>query len=212
MVHLPYSKIKIDPSLHLAHPLRVHSLLSDFILEDVWRIPVELESQHSLSLVMDHFEKSNDQLLNKGVAGFLFRFRLLIGKLLKWDEKDERDHLVPGTIRFRFAKEEKLTFTDLPAPGEGNFVPVYKLDDEFLSEIENKTVHAAVHFSRVSYPGHSWTVHMAVYVKPKGVPGRIYMALIKPFRLWIVYPAMMNAIKKRWDNIKLSGTARNQLL
>ena len=32
---------------------------------------------------------------------------------------------------------------------------------------------------------------MAVYVKPRGRFGKGYMALIKPFRCLIVYPALM---------------------
>jgi hypothetical protein len=39
---------------------------------------------------------------------------------------------------------------------------------------------------------------MAVYVKPRGLFGKGYMALIKPFRYWIVYPALMRAIERMW--------------
>jgi hypothetical protein len=40
---------------------------------------------------------------------------------------------------------------------------------------------------------------MAVYVKPRGRFGRGYMALIKPFRYWIVYPALMQQFERAWD-------------
>jgi hypothetical protein len=43
-----------------------------------------------------------------------------------------------------------------------------------------------------------WGIQMAVYVTPKGWFGKAYMLLIKPFRLWIVYPAMMSAASTRW--------------
>ncbi len=40
---------------------------------------------------------------------------------------------------------------------------------------------------------------MAVYVKPRGAFGRAYMAMIKPFRHWVVYPAMMRQLERAWD-------------
>jgi hypothetical protein len=39
---------------------------------------------------------------------------------------------------------------------------------------------------------------MAVYVKPRGRLGKGYMALIKPFRYWVVYPALMRQIEREW--------------
>jgi len=96
MANLIYPRTKIDEHEHLIQPLRVHSLLSDFELEDVWRIPVNLTSIHSLQLFMDQFAKANVKLMNKGVAGFLFRIRFFIGRLLKWDQKQLQDHLIPG--------------------------------------------------------------------------------------------------------------------
>jgi hypothetical protein len=40
---------------------------------------------------------------------------------------------------------------------------------------------------------------MAVYVKPRGLFGRGYMALIKPFRYLIVYPALTRQLGRAWD-------------
>ena len=191
--------IKIKEQEHLIQPLRVHSLLPDFKLEDVWRVPVTLAPTHSLRLFMDQFKVGEGQTVNKGMAGLLFRIRIFVGKVLKWDERVAHDHLVVGSIRFRYAQEENLTYADLPAPGSGSFIPVYQLENEILSEIENATVHAALHFSRVPAGPDAWTIHMAVYVKPKGWFGRLYMMLIKPFRLWIVYPTLMKVARKNWE-------------
>jgi hypothetical protein len=47
---------------------------------------------------------------------------------------------------------------------------------------------------------------MAVYVKPRGRLGKGYMALIKPFRYWIVYPALMRQIERAWN----ARTARHE--
>jgi hypothetical protein len=199
MANLLYPEIKIDAREHLVQPLRVHRLLSDFELEDVWRIPVTLNSTQSLQMFIDQFDKMNATFVKKGVTGLLFRIRLALGRLLKWDEKSLQQNLIPGSIRFRYAQQENLNYDDLPHPGSGSFIPVYKLENECLNEIENRTVQAAVHFSRVRCAKDKWTVHMAVYVKPKGWFGRSYMMFIKPFRFWIVYPALMNAARKTWE-------------
>jgi hypothetical protein len=39
---------------------------------------------------------------------------------------------------------------------------------------------------------------MAVLVKPRGSLGAAYMALIKPFRHHIVYPALMRQLERTW--------------
>ena len=39
---------------------------------------------------------------------------------------------------------------------------------------------------------------MAVYVKPNGLLGELYMAAIKPFRYLIVYRAMLRAFARTW--------------
>ena len=45
---------------------------------------------------------------------------------------------------------------------------------------------------------------MAVYVKPRGPLGKGYMALIKPFRYWVVYPALMRQIERAWNSTRSS--------
>ena len=40
---------------------------------------------------------------------------------------------------------------------------------------------------------------MAVYVKPRGTLGTLYMAAIAPFRHLIVYPALMREIERAWN-------------
>jgi uncharacterized protein DUF2867 len=72
--------------------------------------------------------------------------------------------------------------------GGTGFVPVYQEPDEVLSRITNRTVTAFLHVSLVE--GHP---RLAVYVRPNGALGRAYMALIDPFRRWVVYPALLVA-------------------
>ena len=107
-----------------------------------------------------------------------------------------------GSIRERYATLKNLTVDQLLDPGTRDFIPVYDLKNESLVEIENDTVKAALHLSRVPLNNSMYTVHMTVYVIPKGLFGIIYMAIIKPFRLWIVYPAIMQFMQKQWQAYK----------
>ena len=86
-----------------------------------------------------------------------------------------------------------LHFDSLP------FVPLYRTDVEFAAEISNRTVHGVMHLAWVDQGGGRYQGQMAVYVKPRGPLGKGYMALIKPFRYWIVYPALMRQIERTWN-------------
>ncbi|MFY0651605.1 MAG: DUF2867 domain-containing protein [Cyclobacteriaceae bacterium] len=191
--------MRLDPKEHHKHDWQVKDLLSDFEVEDVWQLPVTLSSNHNLELLQEQFSKSTEKMENRGLPGLLFRIRLFVGNLLGWDEKKDQSRLIPGSIRKRYALSEGLTFEQLPEPGDGDFVPVYKLEKESLAEIENATVHAAIHLGVVPEADNNSGVQMTIYVKPKGVFGRLYMLAIKPFRLYIVYPYLLKTIRKQWD-------------
>ena len=47
--------------------------------------------------------------------------------------------------------------------------------------------------------GRRYQGRMAVLVKPRGRLGEVYLALIKPFRHAIVYPALLRQIERSWD-------------
>jgi len=86
-----------------------------------------------------------------------------------------------------------LSFASLP------FVPLYRTEVEFAAEISNQTMHGVMHLAWVEQGGGRYQGQMAVYVKPRGRFGRAYMALIAPFRHWIVYPALMRQTERAWN-------------
>jgi hypothetical protein len=78
------------------------------------------------------------------------------------------------------------------------FTPLYRTDDEFAAEISNQTVHGVMHLAWVDQGEGRYHGQMAVYVKPRGRFGTAYMAFIKPFRHWVVYPALMRQFERAW--------------
>lgn len=191
--------MRIQTSKHLLHPWEAHQLLSSFKIEDTWQLPVVLRSHHTLDMVQKQFVIALSAAKGKGFSGILFDFRLFLGRIFNWDKKNEQTKLTPGSIREAYALKKNLTFAQLPPPGDGDFIPVYNLEKESLAEIENATVHAALHFGHVPLNQKHFTVQMTIYVKPKGLFGKCYMLLIKPFRLFIIYPAMLRTIKIHWE-------------
>jgi hypothetical protein len=79
------------------------------------------------------------------------------------------------------------------------FAPLYRTDVEFAAEMSNRTVHDVMHLAWVDQGEGCYQGQMAVYVKPRGRLGKGYMALIKPFRYWVVYPALMRQIEREWN-------------
>jgi len=192
---------------HERRPLRIHELVPDFTLEDVWALPVQGEPEDFEDFLrfIGSFDPSETE---NRPARFLWDLRdrlgtwLDLGEISSSVDGDEDGALpIPGTdetsLRGRLPADLRDTtagfdFDSLP------FVPLYRTDREAAAEIGNRTVHGVVHLSWVERDGGRCGGQMAVYVKPRGAFGRAYMALIKPFRYLVVYPALMREVNRSW--------------
>ncbi|UXX80473.1 DUF2867 domain-containing protein [Reichenbachiella carrageenanivorans] len=184
-------------SAHLAEFWLAHQITKDYRIEDTWLLPIELREEHLIGEVQDTFVQAISQIETKGFAGWLFKLRVWLGQLFHWDEPVNSSKTKPvGLLKTRY---NQLTKTEsLPAVGDfQHFDSVYVLDNEALLEIENKTVQAAIHFGLIQ-KGATRQVQMTIYVKPNGLFGQLYMLAIKPFRHWIVYPTLLQAVAKQW--------------
>jgi hypothetical protein len=193
--------MQLPNSEHESRPWRIHEIASDFTLEDVWALPVHGRAEDfdtSLQLIV-----LGDPANGKSLATrLLWRVRWQLGEWFGWDDAPEKLP-IPGTnegsLADRLPEDLRdtvagLNFASLP------FTPVYRTDREFAAEISNKTVHGVMHLAWVEAGDGSYQGQMAVYVKPRGLAGKGYMALIKPFRHLIVYPALMRQIEQTWNN------------
>ncbi len=190
---------KLSPAIHREQDWECQNWTPDFEIEDVWQFPVEMESKHTFSEFHEVFGNALAETQTKGFAGVLFSIRTSIGKLFGWDKEPNNPELLPEkSLRKRYADAHGFEGKDLLPPGTEAFKPVYQLENESFSEIENSTVHAGIHLGKVPIGNGKFTVHLTVYNQPKGGFGRIYMAAISPFRLWIVYPSMLKLVGKAW--------------
>lgn len=183
---------------YAALALRAHTLLEGVPIHDVWG--VELPGGRDDVTMMDLRQVMSVDSYSKAnpAVQFLFGLRGLLGRLFGWDKKP------PSASRESFL--DRLTEEDRrdsllpPGTDDGPFHLLYASNTETISEIHNRTVHAFSVFALIPKgPGHGYTFYWAIYVQPTGSMTRWYMALIDPFRRWIIYPTILKKIRKAWD-------------
>lgn len=195
---------------HRSRPWRVHALAEDFELLDVWRYPIEAGASDDLAAFLQVSERAQLEVLTgRGATAQLFRLREVLGKVFGWD-RQANNVPVPGTgelsLRERLSEAERAQQpwangddTMVAVRDLGGFRPVYQDEHEAFHEISNATVHAILHVSWVREGAEHYAPYMAVYVKHRGWLGRAYMAAIKPFRHLVVYPTLIAAVQRAWQ-------------
>ncbi len=188
--------MRLPTTVHTHRRWRIHELTRDFRLEDVWALPTPGVKDDFIHLVYQFASGKRSQGGSSLVARALWVLRWKLGKVLGWDRQGGSPGQVP-TLRDRLPPDLRAgpsgpTFTGLP------FKPLYMLDDEFAAEIVNRTVHGVLHLGWIPNGSGGYSAEMAVYVRPNGLLGTVYMAGIAPFRRLIVYPALMRDIASEW--------------
>jgi hypothetical protein len=205
---------------HEAGPWRIRAIAPDFRLEDVWALPVSggAEDFQALIELMPSLDPANADSLPTRV---LWRVRDRLGKwfdlgrvsVATEGEADEAARKLPIPGRVETSLGERLpddlrdTVADLRSFDSLLFTPLYLTDVEFAAEISNRTMHGVLHLAWVDRGQGRYQGQMAVYVKPRGLLGEGYMALIKPFRHWVVYPALMRQFERTWKTRPLRSAA-----
>ena len=197
--------MRIPNDVHESGPWRIREIARDFTVEDVWALPAYGDAEDFETLVQ-YLLSASPSDTNSIPTRVLWGVRDLLGKwfgLGRISESSDRtgELPIPGTTETSLAGRlpedlrgtaADLHFSSLP------FVPLYRTGDEFAAEISNQTVHGVMHLAWVDQGDGRFQGQMAVYVKPRGTLGKGYMALIKPFRYLIVYPALMRRVEHEW--------------
>jgi hypothetical protein len=202
--------MRIPNPVHEAGAWRIRDIVPDFTLEDVWALPVHGGADDFDALVDDMIasDPANSRSLPTRV---LWRARDRLGRWFGLGRIAARNDNgavgaagalpIPGTNETSLAGRlpddlrgtaADLHFVCLP------FTPLYITDVEFAAELSNQTVHGVMHLAWVDEGDGRYQGRMAVYVKPRGAFGKGYMAAIRPFRHWVVYPALMRQIERSW--------------
>jgi Protein of unknown function (DUF2867) len=188
--------MRLPDSVHLSRPWRIHKIVPDFRLEDVWALPTPGGAEEFPALVEAFVEADPARTLPRP-ARALWSLRWKLGDLLGLDDEGSGFDSRVTTLRERLPDDLRAAhgpeFQTLP------FTSLYLTDDEFAAEIANQTMHGVLHLCWVpDQKTGGYRGQMAVYVKPNGLVGNAYMAAIKPFRHMVVYPQMFRAMERRW--------------
>ena len=187
---------QISPADFYALPLRVHTFLADVPLHDVWAVDLPA---HRDGVSLSEFLRGANQGGNDRfppVTRALIRLRFLLGRIFRL-EAEPKDALA-ASFGNRLTPEDRVRSLVVPGTPEGLFRVVYRFENEQLLEVQNRTVHAAA-LSALTEKPDSYRFYFAVYVRPSAWITPLYMGLIDPFRKWIIYPAMLKAIRAAWD-------------
>ncbi len=192
--------MRLPNAAHESRPWRIREIAPDFTVQDVWALPVRggAEDFQTLLELMTSGDPANAE---SRAARVLWRVRFRLGGWFGWD--DAAGELpIPGTsessLADRLPDDLRNTAANLDS-GALPFAPLYRTDVEFAAELSNRTVHGVMHLAWVDQGEGRYQGQMAVYVKPRGWFGSAYMALIRPFRHWVVYPALMRQIERAWN-------------
>ncbi len=195
---------RIDPAPYLAMDLRVHEVLAGVPLHDVWQ--VRLPGGGPGRTIADLRELLDMQAIAETHAGvrFLFGLRSWLGRILGWD-REPSPAVVPPKLD-RLPAELRESSLRPPGTPDGPFRLLYELDREMVSEIRNATVHA---FSvlAIEAVGDDYVATWAIYVAPVSRWTGAYMALIAPFRRFLVYPVVLRAVQRGWRSRHGGGAA-----
>jgi hypothetical protein len=199
--------MRLPNAAHESRPWRIRQITQDFTLEDVWALPVRggAEDFQTLLELMVSLDPANSESLPTRV---LWRVRDRLGGWfglgriaapIEGGRDDAAGKLpIPGTdetsLTDRLPDDLRNTAADVHFDSVP-FVPLYRTDVEFAAELSNRTVHSVMHLAWVDRSEGRYQGQMAVYVKPRGRLGKVYM----PLRYWIVYPALMRQIERAWN-------------
>jgi hypothetical protein len=211
MAHGSGENGRVPNSTHESRPWRIREIVPDFTLEDVWALPVEGDAG-DFSTLLEMVESLDPADGESRATRVLWRLRDRLGDWfglgrIRVPANGGADAAagklpIPGTsetsLTERLPDDLRNTATDVDF-GSLPFTPLYRTDFEAAAEVSNQTVHGVAHFAWVDQGEGRYRGQMAVYVKPRGLFGQGYMALIKPFRYLIVYPALMRQFERAWN-------------
>ena len=177
--------------------VRAHSLLADVPLQDAWRVDLPGGGpSRTMEDVRSVFQSARMSLPLSLPVRSLFAIRRILGLLFRWDDP------VPDPDEWSFLA--RLTEADreqsIIEPGtlDGPFAVLYVHATEAVSEIRNATVHAFLVWALVQVPD-SYQLFWAIHVLPVSLWTKPYIALIGPFRRWLVYPSLLRRFHEAWS-------------
>jgi hypothetical protein len=128
----------------------------------------------------------------------LFSLRLWLGGLFGWDRSVHE--YAEYSYAEKLSDDQRDRSAVAPGTANGPFQQLYVFPKEALEEIRNATVQA---FScmTIRRTESGYRFYWAIYVKNVSRFTPVYMALIEPFRRFVVYPAILRRLRASWLDV-----------
>lgn len=190
---------QIWASEYNALPLRAHAILAGVPLHDAWAL--------DLPHVRDGVTLGEFLRLQKackvgaqigGPAQLLLTVRFLLGAVFRLEDKPKTAR--SASFAARLTPQDRARSVVDAGKTDGFFSVVYRFENEQMLEIHNRTVHAAA-VSALQETPQGYRYYFAVYVANESWITPFYMALIDPFRRWILYPRLLQTIRTGWKRV-----------
>jgi hypothetical protein len=188
--------MRIPAEKFRALDLEVHSFLAGVALHDVSAIDLPGGGpDRTISDVRALLSSSRAPSATAPVR-ILFSLRLLLGRLFGWDQT-VHEHTEDSYVN-KLTDDQRNRSLASPGTEEGIFRLLYLFSNEVLGEVRNATVHA---FScmTIRRTASGYRFYWATYVKNVSRFTPVYMALIEPFRRFVVYPAILKRLRASWE-------------
>jgi hypothetical protein len=175
--------------------LEVHSFLADVALRDVSAIDLPGGGLDRTISDVRALLFRDGALTATVPLRILFSLRLLLGRLFGWDRR-VHEHAENPTI-MKLSNDQRDRSLVKPGTPDGPFRLLYLFSEEVLGEVRNATVHA---FScmAIQRTASGYRFYWAIYVQNVSRFTPVYMALIEPFRRFVVYPAILRRLRACW--------------
>jgi hypothetical protein len=183
--------MRIPPAEYLSLPLRAHELLSDVPLYDV--TVVDLPGGGAGRSLADVRALDSAAPSSPAVSA-LFGLRRFLGRALGWDRRPMR---AEESRLSQLSADDRRASSITPGTPAGPFLILYVRPRESLAETRNATVHGWV-CTALAPTASGYRLYLGVYVLRVSWITRPYLAMIEPFRRFIVYPAMLRRIRRAW--------------
>jgi len=193
--------VRIPNHVHAAHPWVISRIAPDFTLLDAWALPVR-GRRADFARFLDVVTALDPARSDSAPTRALFALRYRLGDWFGWDD-EKVVHAIPGctetSLRQRLPAELRGSVRHPVRAMERGFVALYETADEWAAEISNATVHGVLQLAWVPEGRGRYRAELAVYVKSRGLFTTAYLAAITPFRILIVYPALVRQIARAWE-------------
>lgn len=183
--------MRVAPAEFLALDLEAHALLRDVPLRDV--SIVDLPGGGSGRTIADvrrllHEARRRHPLHVRVLVGV----RRFLGRTFRWD-------IGPSEASYasRLSDDQRARSRSPSGSVEGPLRLVYEFPNEAVGEVRNATVHAFVCMALQPRAG-GYRFYFAVYVANVSPLTPLYMAIIEPFRRFLVYPALLGNLRAAW--------------